>query len=65
MVPIPSLGLEIEIGRAEMQNKRILCIYNKEFKCPSSLKFVNADIIEYMNEEDMLKKIKNYIKKKK
>lgn len=60
-VSIPSLGLGIEIGRAEMQNKRILCIYNKEFNCPSSLKFINADIIEYINEEDMLKKIKNYI----
>ena len=38
----PSLGLGIEIGRAEMNNKKILCIYNENFKEPTSLKHVNT-----------------------
>ena len=57
----PSIGLGIEIGRAEMKNKRILCIYNKNFKAPSSLKYVNVDILEYRDEEDMISKIEEYI----
>lgn len=57
----PSLGLGIEIGRAEMKNKKILCIYNEKFKKPSSLKYVNVDILEYKNTEDMICKIEEYL----
>ena len=57
----PSLGLGIEIGRAEMKNKKILCIYNEKFKEPSSLKYVNVDILEYRDTEDMICKIEEYI----
>ena len=34
----PSLGLGIEIGRAEMKGKKILCMCNDKDKVPSSLK---------------------------
>ena len=57
----PALGLGIEIGRAEMKNKRILCIYNEKYKVPSSLKYVNVDIVGYKDEEEMICKIKEYI----
>lgn len=62
-VSVPSLGLGIEIGRAEQIGKKILCIYNKEYKLPESLKFVETDIIEYKDETDMVNKIKEYIQK--
>ena len=58
----PSLGLGIEIGRAEMKNKKILCIYNEKFKISSSLKYVNVDILKYIDKEDMVYKIDEYIK---
>ena len=57
----PSLGLGIEIGRAESIGKKILCIYNKKEKCSSSIKYINADIIEYSDKEDLINKIKEYI----
>lgn len=60
-VSIPSLGLGIEIGRAEKMSKKILCIYQKEYQCPNSLKYVNVDIMKYDNEMDMVMKIENYI----
>lgn len=60
-VSMPSLGLGIEIGRAESIGKKILCIYKKGYKCSSSLKYVNADVIEYENEKDMIDEMINYI----
>ena len=61
-VSIPTLGLGIEIGRAEMKNKKILCIYNEKYKLSSSLKFVNVDIISYNDKMDMINKIEKYIR---
>lgn len=60
-ISIPSLGLGIEIGRAEMKNKKILCIYNEKYKKPSSLKYVNVDIFAYKDKEDMVCKLEEYI----
>lgn len=62
-VSIPSLGLGIEIGRAEKMKKRILCIYQKGYQCSDSLKYVNADVMEYKDENDMILKIEGYINK--
>ena len=62
-VSVPSLGLGIEIGRAEQIGKKILCIYNNEYNLSKSLKFVKTDIIEYEDEKDMVKKLKEYIQK--
>ena len=61
-ISLPSLGLGIEIGRAEMINKKILCIYKKGYKCPRSLKYVAVDVMEYEEKNDMISKIENYIK---
>ena len=57
----PSLGLGIEIGRAESIGKKILCIYNKKEKCPGSIKYIDADITQYSDKEDLINKIKEYI----
>ena len=57
----PSLGLGIEIGRAESKNKKILCIYNEKCEFPSCLKYVNVDSLSYKNKEDMVNKLQEYI----
>ena len=59
----PSLGLGIEIGRAEEKGKKILCIFNEKCKVPSSLKYVNVDLLEYDDINDMRNKIGEYINK--
>ncbi len=64
-VSYPSLGLGIEIGRAETIGKKILCIYKKSAKCPSSLKFVNVDILEYDDSADLIVKLQKYIENNK
>ena len=61
-VSYPSLGLGIEIGRAETKNKKILCIYKESVKMPSSLKYINSDNFCYENEDDMINKLEEYIK---
>ena len=60
-ISIPSLGLGIAIGRAEMKNKKILCIHKALVKTPSSLKYVNVDVVSYENSDDMINKIREYI----
>ena len=57
----PSLGLGIEIGRAEMKGKKILCMCNDKDKVPSSLKHVNMDVITYSDRNDMIRKIEEYV----
>lgn len=57
----PSLGLGIEIGRAEMKGKKILCMCNDKDKVPSSLKYVNVDVITYSDRNDMIRKIEEYV----
>ena len=61
----PSLGLGIEIGRAEEKGKKILCIFNEKYKVPSSLKYVNVDLLGYNDVNDMINKIGEYINKMK
>lgn len=62
-VSMPSLGLGIEIGRAEMIEKKILCIYKEGYKCPRSLEHVEVDIVQYSDKVDMINKIEHYINK--
>ena len=62
-ISYPSLGLGIEIGRAEMKNKRILCICKETARIPSSLKYVNVELLAYKDKEDMVQKIEDYLKK--
>ena len=56
-----STGLGIEIGRAEVKGKKILCICNEKSKMPSCLKYVNVDTLYYKDSIDMVSKIEKYI----
>ena len=60
----PSLGLGIEIGRAEMKNKKILCIYNEKNKISSCLKYLDVDVLSYTDQKDMISKIAEYIERR-
>lgn len=60
-VSLPATGQGIELGIAYCYKIPILCIYEKNTKISSSLKFITNQFIEYSNEQDMINKIKNYI----
>lgn len=60
-VSLPATGQGIELGIAYCYKIPILCIYEKNAKISSSLKFITNQFIEYSNEQDMINKIKNYI----
>lgn len=57
----PSFGLGIEIGRAEKMDKQIVCIYMMGYNYSNSLKYVNTDIIQYKDSDDMIRKLEEYI----
>lgn len=61
-VSLASTGQGIEIGWADSAKIPVLCIYEKGSKISSSLKFVTDKFVEYESAEDMISKIKNYIK---
>lgn len=56
-VSYPSTGQGIELGWSNYLNKNILCIYKKNQKFSSSLKFITNNFIEYENEEDLINKL--------
>ena len=60
-VSLKSTGMGIELGRAEVFGKRIICIYKKGADYPKVLRFVSKDFIEYNDSQDMINKIKNLI----
>lgn len=62
-VSLPSTGQGIELGWASYEKIPILCIYKKGAKISSSLKFITNQFIEYENKEDMIEKIKDFLKK--
>jgi nucleoside 2-deoxyribosyltransferase len=60
-VSYPSTGQGIELGWANSLNKNILCIYKKNQKFSSSLKFITDNFIEYENTEDLINKLSNIL----
>ena len=54
----PSTGLGIEIGWANAYGKRIILLYKKGSKVPSSLKNISSEFIEYQDGKDLIKKLK-------
>lgn len=60
-VSLPATGQGIELGYADCFNIPILCVYKKNAKISSSLKFITKDFIEYENINDMINKIDTYI----
>ena len=57
----PSLGLGTEMERAEKMDKQIVCIYMMGYDCPNGIKYVNTDIIQYKDSDDMIRKLGEYI----
>lgn len=60
-VSLPSTGQGIELAWANFANIPILCIYEKDAKVSSSLKFMTNNFIEYENCDDMINKITNFV----
>ncbi len=56
-----SVGLGIELGWAYDDQKTIYCIYKKDKKISNSITAVTNNIIEYIDEEDMIKTIEKII----
>ena len=57
-VSLPSIGMGIELGWANMKNIPIICFYKKGSQVSGSLKAVTDKIIEYENEKDFISKLK-------
>lgn len=53
-------GIGLELGRAECNNVKIICLIKSGIKCNTSVKR-NFNVIEYSDENDMIKKLKNEI----
>ena len=62
-VSLPSTGLGIELGWADMYQIPILCIYKRRIEPSKSLHYVTNNFISYENEEDMIKQIEMFIEK--
>ncbi len=60
-VSLPSTGQGIELGRAEVFGKKILCIFKKGSSYSGAINFVSKDFIEYNNKDDMVEKIQGFI----
>jgi hypothetical protein len=61
-VSYPSTGQGIELGWADIFNVPIVCIYKEGAKFSNSLKKLTGDFIAYENSEDMIKKLRDFIK---
>lgn len=52
-VSIGGTGIGLELGRAECNNVKVICLLKKGIKCNSSVKR-NFKVIEYTDENDMI-----------
>ena len=62
-VSSPTIGQGIELGWADYAKIPIVCIYEKETRISTSLKFITNYFIEYEDINDMVNKISNFIEK--
>lgn len=60
----PSTGLGIELGRAEIFNKRIICLVRENIQESSSLHFISNEFIRYKDNVDLTKKLERVMKPK-
>lgn len=56
-VSYPSLGEGIELGWADILNKRITCFYKTGVKISESLNYLNVQKIEYSDATDLVTKL--------
>lgn len=56
-VSFSSTGEGIELGWADMMNKRIVCLYKNGMKISGSLNYLNIQKIEYSDTSDLIEKL--------
>ncbi|MDP4007390.1 MAG: hypothetical protein Q8P55_02230 [bacterium] len=61
----PSTGQGIELGWADMFQIPVVCIYQENSKPSRSLSKITSNFLAYINKEDMLAKLEEWISKKK
>ncbi|MDD3159499.1 MAG: hypothetical protein PHQ98_00850 [Candidatus ainarchaeum sp.] len=59
----PSFGLGIEMGWANLNNVKIICVYKTGIKISNALKAVSNTILNYSNGEELIKKLENELVK--
>ncbi len=57
----PSTGMGIELGWANIQQIRIVCIFKTNTKPSTALKAVSTEFIEYSSPEDLISKLEKLI----
>jgi hypothetical protein len=60
-VSYPSIGVGVELGWAEVDNRKILFIHKEGIKPSSSLSVISSDFIEYTTPDDMVQKLSRWI----
>lgn len=58
-VSFPATGQGIELGWADANNKKIVCVYKKGAEISSSLKIVSDNFVEYEGVDEFIDKINN------
>ncbi len=53
----PSTGMGIELGWANIEQTRIICIFKTDTKPSSALKTVSTEFIKYSSSEDLISKL--------
>jgi|WetSurMetagenome_2_1015567.scaffolds.fasta_scaffold1503864_1 hypothetical protein len=61
-VSYPSIGQGIELGWANMYDKRIICIYKSGSKTSSSINAVSKEIYAYSTADDLISVLTKLIK---
>jgi len=56
-VSLPSTGLGIELGWANLYNKEVICFYKQSHRPSSALEFISNKIVEYTDVNDFIEKI--------
>lgn len=62
-VSYPSTGQGIELGRAEMIGKRIVCLHQADKTPNSALRFVTGPVISYKDAAEMIRVVAELLQK--
>lgn len=61
-VSFNSLGVGIELGRAQAYKKKVLLIYKKGQEYNKALRFISSNLKEYEDEKDMIRVVSEFLK---
>lgn len=60
-VTYPSTGMGIELGWADYNNVKVICIYKYDAKVSGALKAITNDFIEYYDSVDLVNKLQEVL----